>query len=84
MSRSRVIADPKSRPVIDNVIGMVAGVLMIGAGYGIQFNNIDYPPGDYRGDPSYGRTSFAIAAVLGTFAFTVCLIRLVRGFLSRR
>ncbi len=74
----------KREPIQTDVAMVIAGPIIFAVGYLIQFNNIPYAPGDYRGTPAYGATVLAISAVAAVFLIVVGTIRLVQGLRDRR
>jgi hypothetical protein len=70
--------------LIMDVAGVIAGGCAIAIGYSIQFNNIAYPAGDYRNNPSYGATAFTIGTILALFMIVVFSIKLIWDLRHRR
>ena len=71
-------------PLLTDVIGMCVGVLLIAVGYFRQFNDIQYLPGDNRGEPWFDPAVAIALTVCGLFAFLVGSIRLLQGLRARR
>jgi len=75
---------PTREPLLTDVIGMVVGVGMIAGAQGFQFNQIQYLPGDIRGEPWFGPASAIFFTVVGLFFFVVASVRLLQGLRARR
>ena len=58
---------------------MIGGLIFPAVGWGIMNNNIQFLPGDPRGEPWYGVAVLAISIVLGAILFLVGLIRLIQS-----
>ncbi|MBI3748172.1 MAG: hypothetical protein HY262_04930 [Chloroflexi bacterium] len=71
-------------PLVTDVIGMVVGVGAIAVAYTRQFNEIEYLPGDIRGEPWFDPAVAVIFTVAGLFIFLVASIRLLQGLRARR
>ena len=77
-------ANRQREPIQTDVAMVIAGPVVFAIGYLIQFNNIPYAGGDYRGTPAYGAAVLAISAIAGLFLVVVGSIRLVQGLRCRR
>jgi hypothetical protein len=71
-------------PLLADVIGMIVGVSGIAVGYSPQFNQIQYLPGDNRGEPWFDPLLAIISTVTGLFCFAVASIRLLQALRARR
>jgi hypothetical protein len=58
---------------------MILGLISPAVGLGIMNNNIQYLPGDPRGEAWYGIVVLAISIVLGTILFLTGLVRLIQS-----
>jgi hypothetical protein len=58
---------------------MIVGLMSPVVGFEIMNNNIQYLPGDPRGEAWYGTAVLAISIVLGTILFLTGLIRLIQS-----
>ena len=71
-------------PLLTDIIGMVVGVGMMAVAYLRQFNQVQYLPGDSRGEPWFDPIVAIIFITVGLFFFLVASIRLLQGLRARR
>jgi hypothetical protein len=58
---------------------MIGGLTFPAVGFAIMNNNIQYLPGDPRGEAWYGIAVLVISIVLGAILFLTGLIRLIQS-----